>query len=59
MHKVLPEKKRNMQSSSSGGIGNGHVPFDDDVSTRSGGALLPPSHSWTFLVPGIANPRSL
>ncbi len=32
IHKVLPEKKPKMQSSSSGGIGNGHVPFDDDVS---------------------------
>ena len=41
VHKVLPEKKPKMQSSSSGGIGNGHVPFDDDVSLKF----------WSFLVP--------
>jgi len=31
MHKVLPEKKQGIPLASSGGIGNGHAPFEDDM----------------------------
>lgn len=34
VHKVLPEKK-GIPLASSGGIGNGHAPFEDDVRANS------------------------
>ncbi|KAI0784451.1 hypothetical protein C8Q75DRAFT_382662 [Abortiporus biennis] len=36
--RVLPEKKNSIPLQASGGIGSGHVPFEDDVSI-----LGPPS----------------
>lgn len=48
MHKILPEKKHGIPLQSSGGIGNGHAPFEDDVRAL----LTLPVHFPFFVVSG-------
>lgn len=51
IHKVLPQKKGSipLQSSMTGGIGNGHAPFEDNVRVHFYFPLIPPSSTPFYL----------